>query len=228
MMIFNSKHIWENEMKIKVTILSLLIFLMRAIVAAEASEQSCGDKSIVILGDSLVAGYGLNPGESFPERLGDALAENGLSINIINAGVSGDTTSGGLSRLDWSVPDGTSGVVLELGANDALRGISPEITESNLKAIIEKLEARNMKVLLAGMLAPPNMGEAYEEKFNPIFKSLAETYGVHFYPFFLEGVAGDPSLNQPDGMHPTAAGIDKIVANFMPTGLEFAKAVCED
>ena len=204
----------------------LTLFLVSG--SSWASEGKCKDKTLVVLGDSLVAGYGLNPGEAFPEQLAEALAGEGYSLEIVNAGVSGDTTSGGLSRLDWSVPDGTDGVILELGANDALRGISPEVSASNLNSMIERLQARNVKVLLAGMLAPPNMGEAYQDSFNSIYAELADKHGVLLYPFFLDGVAGEPNLNQPDGIHPTAEGIGLIVENFMATGLEFARQLCGD
>ena len=192
-------NIWGTRMHLKTNFLVMLLTLFLVSGHSWANEDKCRDKSLVVLGDSLVAGYGLNPGEAFPEQLAEALAEEGYSLEIVNAGVSGDTTSGGLSRLDWSVPDGTDGVILELGANDALRGISPEVSASNLNSMIERLRARNVKVLLAGMLAPPNMGEAYQDSFNSIYAELADKHGVLLYPFFLDGVAGEPNLNQPDG-----------------------------
>ncbi|MDR7223955.1 arylesterase [Aminobacter aminovorans] len=172
---------------------------------------------IVGFGDSLMAGYGLNPGESFPEKLEKALRNNGHDVVITNAGVSGDTSSGGLSRLDWSVPDGTQLVILELGANDMLRGIDPALVEQNLDKMLARLKERNIPVLLAGMVAAPNLGHAYGEQFGTIYPKLAEKYGVTLYPFFLDGVAGDPKLLLEDGMHPTAEGIDRMVAKALPT-----------
>lgn len=171
---------------------------------------------IVGFGDSLMAGFGLDAGQSFPEKLEAALRKNGHDVVISNAGVSGDTTSGGLSRLDWSVPDGTQLVILELGANDMLRGVSPEIAEKNLDTMMAKLKARNIPVLLAGMLAAPNLGADYANKFDAIYPRLAEKYGAPLYPFFLEGVAADKALLLDDGMHPNAAGVDRMVELMLP------------
>lgn len=171
---------------------------------------------IVGFGDSLMAAYQLKAEEGFPAQLGKALIAKGLEVEIVDAGVAGDTTSGGLARIDWSVPDGTSIVILELGANDALRGISPEATEANLKAMIEKLKARNIKVILAGMLAPPNMGKTYEDAFNSIFPKLALDHRLPLIPFFLDGVAGVQELQLTDRMHPNALGVGKMVENALP------------
>ena len=171
---------------------------------------------IVALGDSLTAGYGLPNDAAFPTKLQAALTAKGIAATVANAGVSGDTASGGLDRLDWSVPDGTDAVIVELGANDALRGIDPKLTEKALDAILTKLDARNIPVLLAGMKAPPNMGADYAKAFDAIFPALAAKHPVIFYPFFLDGVAADAKLNQGDGMHPTAAGVDVIVARMLP------------
>jgi acyl-CoA thioesterase-1 len=171
---------------------------------------------VVGFGDSLMAGYGLGPGEAFPEKLEAALRKKGHDVVIANAGVSGDTTSAGLSRLDWSVPDGTQLVILELGANDMLRGVTPEITEKNLDAMIASLRQRGIAVLLAGMVAAPNLGSDFASAFNAIFPRLAEKYGIQFYPFFLDGVAADNRLLLSDGMHPNATGIDRMVEKFMP------------
>ncbi|MEP9374605.1 arylesterase [Mesorhizobium sp. KR1-2] len=171
---------------------------------------------IVGFGDSLMAGFGLDAGQSFPEKLEAALRKDGHDVVISNAGVSGDTTSGGLSRLDWSVPDGTQLVILELGANDMLRGVSPEIAEKNLDAMIAKLKARNISVLLAGMRAAPNLGADYATAFDAIYQKLAEKYGVPLYPFFLDGVATDHSAMLEDGMHPNAAGVDRMVERMLP------------
>jgi acyl-CoA thioesterase-1 len=171
---------------------------------------------IVGLGDSLMAGYQLPPGDGFPAKLEAALKARGIDVVIADAGVSGDTTSGGLSRVDWSVPDGTDAVILELGANDALRGIPPEDSENNLDAIIGRLSARNIPVLLAGMLAPPNMGADYASRFNPIYKRLADKYHLTLYPFFLDGVAAEAKLQLADGMHPNSQGVDVMVQRFQP------------
>lgn len=172
---------------------------------------------IVGFGDSLMAGYGLGPGEGFPEKLEAALRGRGHDVVITNAGVSGDTTSGGLSRLDWSIPDGTQLVILELGANDMLRGIDPALVEQNLDKMLARLKERKIPVLLAGMVAAPNLGHAYGEQFGSIYPKLAEKYGATLYPFFLDGVAGDPKLLLEDGMHPNATGIDRMVERALPT-----------
>jgi len=171
---------------------------------------------IVGFGDSLMAGYGLGPGESFPEKLESALRNKGHDVVIAKAGVSGDTTSGGLSRLDWSVPEGTQLVILELGANDMLRGIAPEITEKNLASMIETLKSRGIGVFLVGMLAAPNLGPDYQKAFDAIYPALSERYGVPLYPFFLDGVAGESGLLLDDAMHPNAAGIDIMVERMLP------------
>lgn len=171
---------------------------------------------IVAFGDSLTAGYGLPGPDAFPAKLAAALKAKGETVEIANAGVSGDTTTGGLERVDWSVPDGTDAVILALGANDLLRGIDPAVTEKALDGILAKLKERNIKVLLAGMLAGKNMGADYETRYNAIFPALAKKYDVLFYPFFLDGVATDRALNQQDGIHPNAAGVDVIVTRILP------------
>jgi acyl-CoA thioesterase-1 len=172
---------------------------------------------MVVLGDSLSAGLGLPADAAFPERLEKALKNNGIDVKIGNAGVSGDTSSGGRDRLDWSVPEGTEAVILELGANDALRGTDPGVTRAALSDILTRLKARGVAVLLCGMLAPPNYGSDYATRFDAIYPELAKSFGVPLYPFFLEGVAADAKLNQADGMHPTAEGVDVIVKNILPT-----------
>ena len=171
---------------------------------------------VVVLGDSLSAGYGLPVEAAFPAKLAQALKAKGIAATIVNAGVSGDTASGGLGRLDWSVPDGTDAVIVELGANDALRGVDPKLTNKALDGILTKLKDRKIAVLLAGMQSPRNMGPDYVRDFDGIFPALAATHGSVFYPFFLDGVATDSNLNQGDGMHPNAAGVDVIVARIMP------------
>lgn len=173
----------------------------------------------MILGDSLAAGYGLPQGQGFSERLGVALQARGLNVRVLNAGVSGDTSAGGLARLDWllSGPDGPpAAAIVELGANDALRGLDPARTRANLAAILERLKAAKVKALLAGMLAPPNMDATYARAFNAVYPDLAKAQGVALYPFFLEGVAGNPALNQADGIHPNEAGVARVVAGILP------------
>jgi acyl-CoA thioesterase-1 len=172
---------------------------------------------MVVLGDSLSAGLGLPASAAFPARLQKALKNKGIEVDMINAGVSGDTTSGGRDRLDWSVPEGTEAVILELGANDALRGLDPKVTRSALTDILTRLRARGIAVLLCGMYAPPNYGSDYAARFNAIYPDLAKSVGVPLYPFFLEGVATEARLNQPDGLHPTAEGVDTIVRNILPS-----------
>jgi acyl-CoA thioesterase I len=171
---------------------------------------------IVALGDSLTAGFGVAREAAFPARLEAALKAKGLAVAIVNAGVSGDTASGGLARLDWSVPEGTDAVIVELGANDALRGIDPAVTRAALDRILHRLNERRIVALLAGMRAPPNMGPDYVRAFDAIFPELAAAHAVLLYPFFLDGVAADRALNQPDGLHPTPAGIDAIVQRMLP------------
>jgi acyl-CoA thioesterase-1 len=182
-----------------------------------ANAQNAGTPvKIVVLGDSLSAGFGLPEQAAFPARLDAALKSKGIAATVINAGVSGDTATGGLDRLDWSVPEGTDAVILELGANDMLRGVDPAVTRGALDAILRRLSARGIAVLLCGMRAAPNLGAAYGREFDAIYPALATTRGVVFYPFFLEGVATDRSLNQADGLHPNAAGVDAIVARILP------------
>jgi acyl-CoA thioesterase-1 len=172
---------------------------------------------MVVLGDSLSAGLGLPAPAAFPARLQKALDAKGIAVDMINAGVSGDTSSGGRDRLDWSVPEGTEAVILELGANDALRGTDPAVTRAALSDILTRLKARKIAVLMCGMVAPPNYGSDYAARFNSIYPDLAKSFAVPLYPFFLEGVAANRKLNQADGLHPTAEGVDIIVNNILPT-----------
>lgn len=195
----------------------LAIALMLFAPLGAAIAQDGGEPyRIVGFGDSLMAGYELAPGESFPERLQIALRDRGHNVVIENAGVSGDTTSGGLSRLDWSVPDGTDLVILELGANDMLRGVAPSLTEANLDEMISRLKARGIGVVLAGMLAAPNLGPDYAEAFNAMFPRLAQKHDIPLHPFFLDGVAANSDLLLADGMHPNAAGVDRMVEAALP------------
>jgi acyl-CoA thioesterase-1 len=190
-----------------------IVLVLTPVLARAAAD---GPIKMVVLGDSLSAGYGLPAGAAFPERLALALKAKGIDVAMTNAGVSGDTASGGLGRLDWSIPEGTEAVILELGANDALRGLDPELTKKALDSTLAKLKERKIAVLLAGMLSPRNMGEEYARNFDAIFPALAVKYDTVFYPFFLEGIAGDAKFNLPDGLHPTAAGVDVIVKNILP------------
>jgi len=187
-------------------------------ILAQTPATTSGAKSVkmVVLGDSLSAGLGLPGPAAFPARLQNALKSKGIAVDMINAGVSGDTSSGGRDRLDWSVPEGTQAVIVELGANDALRGTDPAVTRAALTDIVTRLKARKISVLLCGMLAPPNYGSDYSARFNTIYPDLAKSLDVPLYPFFLEGVAADPRLNQADGLHPTAEGVDVIVKNILP------------
>lgn len=207
--------------------LFLAVFLTFSLTLVSQSMAKTTELKMVVLGDSLTAGYGLGPGEGFPEQLQILADEADMPLTIENAGVSGDTTSGGLARLNWSVGEGVDIVLIELGANDALRGLSPKVTLKNLDEMISQLRSRDIHVMLAGMLAPPNMGADYEKEFNAIYPNLAEKYQIPLYPFFLDGVAAEPQLNQADGIHPTAEGI-KIIArkflNFFNDNLTIATA----
>ena len=207
----------ENRVTFNVFALSVLLFIC---FTASATAEI---KKIVAFGDSLTAGYGLPQKDAFPVQLEAALRDRGFEIKIENAGVSGDTSTGGLQRLDWAVANGADAVILELGANDALRGIEPEITRENLDQIITKLKAKDIPVFLTGMRAPPNMGAAYAEEFDSLFPTLADKHDVTFYPFFLEGVAAIPSLNQDDAIHPNREGVALIVENMLPSLIEFLK-----
>ena len=192
----------------------ILVLMVALMTAAPALAQPV---RVVVLGDSLSAGLGLSAPDAFPAKLQKALKDKGVDVEITNAGVSGDTASGGRDRLDWSVPQGTEAVIVELGANDALRGTDPAITRSALSDIVSRLKARGVAVLLLGMLAPPNYGSDYAARFNTIYPDLSKSFGVPLYPFFLDGVAADPKLNQADGIHPTAEGVDIIVKKILPT-----------
>jgi acyl-CoA thioesterase-1 len=187
-----------------------------AISATLAFAQNSSPIKIVAFGDSLTAGYGLPAQEAFPGKLQAALKSKGHNVEIENAGVSGDTASGGLSRLDWSIPDDTDAVIVELGANDMLRGVDPKVTRQALDDILARLQERRIPVLLAGMRAAPNMGAEYARSFETIFPDLAKKYDVVFYPFFLDGVAAQAKLALRDGMHPNAAGVEMIVDGILP------------
>lgn len=182
----------------------------------QAPDASAAPARVLMLGDSLTAGYGLALTESLPSQLEAVLKGQGLDVTILNGGVSGDTTAGGLARLDWALADNPTYALVALGANDALRGLSPAKAFENLDAIIARLKAKNVKVMILGMLAPLNLGPQYREEFAAIFPDLAQKHGVPLYPFLLDGVALEPKLNQKDGIHPNAEGVKIIVGRLAP------------
>jgi acyl-CoA thioesterase-1 len=207
--------------------IAVLMFALMTAVGGATAQPAAKPVKLVVLGDSLSAGLGLAGQNAFPAKLQKALQDKGIAVDMTNAGVSGDTSSGGRDRLDWSVPEGTEGVIVELGANDALRGIDPEVTRAALSDIVARLKGRGIAVMLCGMLAPPNYGSDYAARFNPIYSELSKKFDVPLYPFFLDGVAADAKLNQADGIHPTAAGVDIIVKNMMPTVEAFLGTISE-
>ncbi len=208
---------------ILVAVLGAMVTMSATALAQTAAAKDVKPIKLAVLGDSLTAGYGLPESAAFPVRLQKALKERGIETDIINAGVSGDTTSGGRDRLDWSIPKDTEAVIVELGANDALRGVDPKVSRAALDDILKRLKARSVKVLLCGMYAPPNYGADYAAKFNSIYPDLAKAHDVPLYPFFLDGIVGDPKLNQSDGLHPTAEGVNAIVKRILPTVEAFLK-----
>ena len=195
-------------------LVALAALLRRAAPAARTDAKLI---KLVAFGDYLTAGLGLPAASAFPAKLEAALRAKGYKVDVTNAGVSGDTVADGVARLDWSIPDGTDAVIVELGANDTLRGLDPKLARSGLDEIVKRLRQRHVEVMLAGMYAPRNLGPEYSAQFDPIYPNLAKTYDLVLYPFFLDGVATDPKLNQADGMHPTAAGVDIIVARILPS-----------
>ena len=185
--------------------------------AGEAAPATPGTPiRILAFGDSLTAGYGLAPEDSFPIKLAARLHADGVAADVVNGGFSGDTSAGGLSRIDWSLKDKPQYALVELGANDALRGLDPKSTEANLDKILAHFKAAGVRTLLIGMRAPGNWGSAYQANFDAIYPRLARKYGVPLYPFFLDGVALDPAFNQGDGLHPNARGVELIVARIAP------------
>lgn len=195
--------------------------MLAVVPAAPAAEPV----RLMAFGDSLTHGYGLPAGETFPEQLEAALRADGFNVEVLNAGNSGETTAGGLARLDWALADDPDAVILELGANDGLRGLDPGATYDNLDAILTRLtKDEGLPVLLAGMLAPPNLGSEYGEAFNAVYPRLAKEHDVPFYPFFLEGVAMQPALNQSDGIHPNAEGVGEIVERIKPHVIRLLEA----
>ncbi|WP_144578218.1 arylesterase [Agrobacterium sp. DE0009] len=211
-------------MRFKAALFHFIVIIASAlsVVSASAQERTL---QLVGFGDSLMAGYQLPPTDSYTAQLEAALKAKGMKVTITNAGVSGDTSSGGLARAEWSVPDGTDGVILELGANDTLRGIPPEQTEKNLDAIISGFQKRNIAVLLVGIMAPPNMGDDYAKRFNPIFQRLAQKYSLPLYPFFLDGVVTDDALKLDDKMHPNTKGVAMMVEKSLPAVESFINTI---
>lgn len=196
---------------------ALFNFLLAVIAAPPVSaDKGAGPVRIVAFGDSLTAGFRLAPGDAFPVKLEKALRAKGLAVEVANAGVSGDTTAAGLARLDWAVPDGAEIVILELGANDALRGLDPAAARRNLETAIKRIKAKGAAVLLAGMYAPKNWGDDYAKRFDAMYPELAKAHGLTLYPFFLDGVLRRPELNLDDGIHPNAKGVDAIVERMLP------------
>jgi acyl-CoA thioesterase-1 len=195
--------------------ITFLVALLSAVFALDAAQAATATR-LLAFGDSLTAGFGLAPDEAFPVRLAARLKADGYDAEVTNAGVSGDTTSGGLARLDWALAAHPDIVLLELGANDMLRGIDPKLAQSNLDGMLARLTAAHIKVLLIGMKAPGNWGADYRQAFDGIYPALAKKYGVPLYPFFLDGVALDEKLNQADGLHPNQAGVAVIVARIAP------------
>lgn len=200
-----------------------LFAIIAAFIWISSVQAAQKEIKIVAFGDSLTAGYGLPQEDAFPVQLQAALRMQGHNIIVKNAGVSGDTSTGGVQRLGWALSGGADLVLLELGANDALRGIEPAITRQSLITIIEKLQARNIPVFLTGMKAPPNMGTEYQTEFDQIYSELAARYKLGFYPFFLEGVAAEPNLNQADAIHPNKEGVAIIVKKMVPYLISFIK-----
>ena len=198
--------------------LGVIVLVVCAVARPAGAEDAV---KIAVLGDSLSAGFGLMAHEAFPAQLEARLRELGVEVSVLNAGVSGDTSAGGVARVDWVLGDNPHFVILELGANDGLRGLDTGQMQANLAAIIETLQARGVRVLLAGIVAPANLGRDYGQAFNAVYPALAQRYAVPLYPFFLDGVAGDPSLNLDDGIHPTAAGVAVIVDAILPYVLDW-------
>lgn len=183
---------------------------------------------ILALGDSLTAGYGLDDlSLAFPARLEDELNAAGMDVDVLDAGLSGDTTAGGRSRLDWSLAENPDAVIVGLGGNDGLRALDPEVTYDNLNAILARLESEGLPVLLAGMMAPPNLGRDYGEQFFGVYKRLANEYDIVFYPFLLDGVAGEADLNQADRIHPNPEGVNVMVGKILPFAQQLVKRVEE-
>lgn len=204
------------SVKALVNMLTGLLVLTIATMSSAIAETAKPIR-LVALGDSLTSGYGLRQSQAFPVQLQKELKARGHDVVVSNAGVAGDTSAAGLARFDWAIGDDVDAVILELGANDALRGIDPKVTRENLQKILAKLKARGIPVLLAGMRSPANWGETYSDDFDAIFPDLAKEHALVFYPFFLEGVVLNAKLNQQDGMHPNSKGVSEIVRQIIPS-----------
>ncbi len=196
--------------------LKLVLLTILTVSSSFANSTATNSVVILVLGDSLTAGYGLGQDDSFPRQLENSLATSGYPVTVINAGVSGDTSAGGLARLEWALVVNPQVVLVELGANDALRGLDPAQTYDNLDQILARLKKAGCRIVLAGMRAPRNLGLDYTFEFDQIYPGLAERHDLYFYPFFLEGVATDPELNQADGLHPNAEGVRVVVKGIQP------------
>jgi acyl-CoA thioesterase-1 len=205
------------------------LFAVWAVFFAAFTGADAAEPTLLLMGDSLTAGYGLPHEQAFPVRLQAALEKAGHKVTLVEAGVSGDTSAGGRARLGWAIGGAPGGkvdaAILELGANDALRGLPPDQMKTNLSAMLDELKRRGIPVLLAGMHAPANLGEAYGREYDAVFTSLSKSYDVVYYPFFLDGVAMNPELNQADGIHPNPAGVDIVVARILPSVEQLLKRV---
>jgi acyl-CoA thioesterase-1 len=193
-----------------------LLLVAPSVALAQNPASAAPPLRLMVIGDSLAAGFGLPASQAFPAQLEAALRRNGHAVMVLNAGVSGDTSAGGKARIAWALADKPDAVILELGGNDALRGIDPQELHANLSAILTTLKARGIPTFLSGMVAPPNLGAAYGQEFRDVYGRLAREFGVPLQPFFLEGVAMQPALNQADGIHPNAAGVAVLVDNIVP------------
>jgi len=198
------------------TIITLPLLLWMSPAAAEIDVQPADKPVVVLFGDSITAGYGLPEDQALPRQLASWFEQNGRQLEIRNGGLSGDTTSGGRARVDWTMSDDVDVAVVALGGNDMLRAIPPMETKQNLESIIEQIQSKDIRVILAGMIARPNYGPDYAETFNQIYPDLADRYGISLYPFLLDGVAAVPAMNQPDGIHPNAEGVERIVSTLGP------------
>jgi acyl-CoA thioesterase I len=212
--ILRPENVSYGDLRVRVQVFGLALLAALSLGAMGAQARTL---RVVALGDSLTAGYGLPPGEAFPDVLTRALKARGWDIEVVNAGVSGETAADGLARYDWSVPKGADALIVELGANDMLRGLDPAAAKAALAQILQRARSAHLATLLTGMRAAPNLGPDYQRQFDAIYPDLAKDYGVALYPFFLDGVAGDPKLNQKDGLHPTREGVEKIVAAILPS-----------
>lgn len=205
---------------------ALIAILLPLLLLLNTGRAGAADHlRLLVFGDSLVAGYGLPGAHAFPVRLETALRKSGFSVTVINGGVSGDTSTAGRSRLAWMLSEKPHAAILELGANDGLRAVDPAVTRANIDAMLTEFKSKGIEVLLAGMLAPPNLGREYSAEFNSIFPDMARKHGVALYPFFLDGVVSDPALNQRDGIHPNAAGVEVIVRRILPFVIKLLNSV---